>query len=102
MVDITITEQGERQVVRISGDLDNAASRDALKALAPVMEQESFDVEVDCSDLKYISSSGLRLMLNIYKHQCSISRRSILSHMDDYIKSVFDMGGFLTIFDAEE
>ena len=72
MVDITITEQGERQIVKISGELDNTASRDAVKALAPITEQENYDVEVDCSELKYISSSGLRLLLNIYKHQCTI------------------------------
>ena len=85
MVDITITEQGERQIVKISGELDNTASRDAVKALAPITEQENYDVEVDCSELKYISSSGLRLLLNIYK-----------------LKKVLDMGGFLTIFETEE
>ena len=47
MVDITITEQGERQIVKISGELDNTASRDAVKALAPITEQENYDVEVD-------------------------------------------------------
>ena len=102
MVDITITEQGERQIIKISGELDNTASRDADKALAPIMEQENYDVEFDCSELKYISSSGLSLLLNIYKHQCTIGHRRILSHMDDYIKKVLDMGGFLTIFETEE
>ncbi|MBP3219556.1 MAG: STAS domain-containing protein [Prevotella sp.] len=102
MLKITITEQGERQIVKLSGELDNTASRDAVKDLTPVMEQDKFDVEIDCSELKYISSSGLRLLLNIYKHQCTIGRRRILSHMDDYIKKVFNMGGFLTIYETEE
>ena len=38
MVDITITEQGERQIVKISGELDNTASRDADKALDELFE----------------------------------------------------------------
>ena len=41
MLKITITEQGERQIVKLSGELDNTASRDAVKDLTPVMEQDN-------------------------------------------------------------
>lgn len=89
-------------VVMLSGELDNTASRDAEKALEPVMAQYDKDVEVDCQALEYISSSGLRLMLNIYKHQSAIGKRAIISHLTDYNREVFLMGGFLTIYEEEE
>ena len=101
MFNVSITEKGERQVVKLSGELDNTASRGAEKALAPVMAQADFDVEVDCTELTYISSSGLRLLLNIYKHQHTIGHRAIISHMSDFLKEVLTMGGFLSIFESE-
>ncbi len=101
-MDITITEQGERLVVALIGELDNTASRDAEKAMQPVMTQTEHDVLVDCADLNYISSSGLRLLLNLYKHQMDIGKRALLSHLNSYTHEVFLMGGFLTIFEVEE
>lgn len=101
-MNITITEQGERLIVALSGELDNTASRNAEKELEPVMTQDSHDVLIDCEELEYISSSGLRLLLNIYKHQTTIGKRAIVAHLSDYIKDVFSVGGFLTIFEVEE
>ena len=57
---------------------------------------------VDCADLTYISSSGLRLFINIYNHQHSIGRRSIIAHAKDNVKDVFEIGGFLMLFELED
>ena len=101
-MDITIKEQGGRLVVALSGDFDNAVCPDAEKALAPIFKCSDSDLVVDCTDLNYIASSGLRLMLSIYKHQRSIGHRSILTHMNEDVKEVFYLGGYLTIFEVEE
>ena len=101
MVDITITQQGERQIVKFSGELTTEACQEAVQALAPLQDQDSFDVELDFTDLTYISSSGLRLLLAIYKHQQTIGRRSIVSHLSDHISEVLFMGGFMSLFEKE-
>lgn len=101
-MEIKITEQNDRLVVTLNGELDNTASRDAKKVLDPLTEQEGHDVVIDCADLSYISSSGLRLLLNIYKHQHAIGRRSILTHINDHVRDVFDVGGFFMLYEEEE
>jgi len=101
-MNIIINEDGGRMTVALIGELDNTASRKAETDLTPVVEQDNNDVVIDCKDLGYISSSGLRLLLNIYKHQRSIGKRSILTHMNDYIREVFLIGGFLNLFETEE
>ena len=66
-MEITINEKDGRLVASLIGDLDNSASSMAEKELAPLLERDDCDIELDCRELDYISSSGLRILLNIYK-----------------------------------
>ncbi len=101
-MNVEISERDGRLVVALIGEFGNTVSRDAEKALQPVMEQDDHDVVIDCEKLEYISSTGLRLLLNIYKHQQSTGHRAIVSHLKDYVEEVFQVGGFLTIFERED
>ena len=101
-MEINITELNDRMVATLSGELDNMACRKAEKDLAPLMEQGDHDVLIDCTDLDYISSSGLRLLISIYKHQRTIGRRSIIAHIKDHVRNVFEVGGFFMLYEEEE
>ncbi len=101
-MEIKITEQNDRMVVKLVGELDNMACQKAKKQLAPVVEQEGHDVEIDCAELTYISSSGLRLLINIYKHQHTIGKRSIVTHVQPNVSDVFEVGGFFMLYETED
>ena len=101
-MEIRITEQNDRLVVKLIGELDNMACQKAKKQLTPVVEQEGHDVELDCGELNYISSSGLRLLINIYKHHHAIGRRSIVTHVKENVKDVFEVGGFFMLYEIED
>ena len=100
-MEIRITEKNDRFVALLCGELDNIACIEAKKALAPLNQQTDHDVEVDCSGLEYISSSGLRLFIGIYKHQHDIGRRCIMTHVSDKLKDVFEIGGFFMLYEQE-
>ena len=100
MVNITINEQEGLQTVVLSGDLDNAASTQAERSLAPVFERTDCDVVIDCTELNYISSSGLRILLNIYKHTRSNGNKTILKGMNEEVEEVFLISGFLQLFEV--
>ena len=55
-------------VMYLEGRLDTAASSQAEKDLRALYDCEGHDVVLDCTDLEYISSSGLRLFLNVLKN----------------------------------
>ena len=99
---IDITEQDGRLVAALCGDLDNTASREAEKALAPLFERDDCDILIDCSELDYISSSGLRILLNIYKHVRKTGHKALVSHVDEDVEEVLRLGGFLQLFEKEE
>ncbi len=101
-MNVAITEHDGRLKVKLSGEFGNSATLEAEKALQPVLEQNNRDVVIDCEELVYISSTGLRLLLNIYKHQLSTGHRTIVTHLKDYTEEVFRIGGFLTIFERED
>lgn len=101
MMNITISEQEGKLVASLAGDLDNAASTQAERSLAPVFERTDCDIVIDCTELKYISSSGLRILLNIYKHTRSNGNKAILKGLTEDVKEVFQISGFLQLFITE-
>ena len=90
-MEITINEKDGRLVASLIGDLDNSASSMAEKELAPLLERDDCDIELDCRELDYISSSGLRN-----------GRRAFISHLNEEVADVFRIGGFLQLFEVIE
>ena len=94
---VTVTE-GPEVVVIVSGRLDTNSSADFEKTIEPVLTGTALKVKVDCSDLKYISSSGLRVFLLLQKkvsHRSGILR---LCGLNDDVREVFDVTGFSALF----
>ena len=109
MFKITLSEQerGENQltgklVFTLVGDLDNTASTEAARGFEPVFERTDCNVVIDCTELNYISSSGLRILLNLYKHTHSNGHLIILKGLSEDVKEVFALGGFLQLFLTED
>ena len=101
-MDITINQVEDRLVVTLIGDLDNAASSQAERSLAPVYDFTDGDILIDCPQLNYISSSGLRIMLNIYKHTRANGHKAILKGLSEDVKEVFQLSGFLQLYVTED
>jgi len=99
---ISITEEKGRAIATLCGDLDNTASSMAEQALAPLFERDDCDILVDCSQLEYISSSGLRILLNIYKHTRKNGHRAILRQVSEDVEEVLRTGGFLQLYELEQ
>jgi anti-sigma B factor antagonist len=101
-MEITINELDGSLIVAIIGDLDNAASSQCERSLAPVFERTDCDVVIDCTELDYISSSGLRILLNVYKHTRSNGHLAILKNITEEVEEVFQLSGFLQLFKVEK
>jgi serine/threonine-protein kinase RsbW len=66
--------------------------------MAPMMTGANPDIELDCMDFTYISSSGLRLLLTLQKSVLARGGKLVIKNMKPEIKEVFDMTGFSKIF----
>ena len=102
MFKVTISEQDGKIVATLIGDLDNVASSEAARGLEPIFERTDCNVLIDCTELEYISSSGLRILLNIYKHARSNGHVVFLKGLSEDVREVLSLGGFLQLFLTED
>lgn len=71
------------------------------KDLAPLNDCTGHDIIIDCTNLEYISSSGLRILLNIRKNAAAVGSKVTILNINDEIQKVFMMTGFSSLFDVQ-
>jgi anti-sigma B factor antagonist len=96
---ITIAEQNDGMVATIEGRLDTPAAIKAQQEITPLLENADKTITLNCKDLEYISSSGLRLFLTLRKEAAAKGGKVIISNINDEIKKVFMMTGFFNLFE---
>ena len=97
----TIQETDERIIAVLSGEMDTAAAAQVEKDLQPLLDSQGKEIVLDCKELEYISSSGLRVLLSILKQAQAVGSRVVLKNVNDVIHDVLDISGFISIFDIE-
>lgn len=97
----TIQEIDGKYVATLVGEMDTAAATEAEALLKPLYQSGGKDVIIDCKELEYIASSGLRILLSILKGAKAAGSRVVMRDVNDDIMSVFKMTGFVSIFEFE-
>lgn len=101
-MEVFITEQNNVMTATLAGRLDTLASQDVMKEIQPMLDHADRTLVLDCKDLSYISSSGLRIFLTLRKAASAQGGRVVVRHICDEIRQVFMMTGFLNLFEIEE
>ena len=96
-----ISELDGKLVATFNGQLDTTAAVQVEKELKPLYDNEDKDIVIDCENLEYIASSGLRIMLGILKKAKQHGHTVTLTGLNDDIKNVFKMTGFINLFNFE-
>ena len=98
---VIINKENETTTVQFLGRLDTPASQEIMKDIEPVLASASGTIVLDCKELSYISSSGLRIFLTIRKAAASQGGKVIVRGISNEIRQVFMMTGFLNLFQIE-
>ena len=96
-----ILENNAVITVELIGRLDTAAAQEVSENLLPLQEKADRTIVLDCSQLNYISSSGLRIFLALRKASAVKGGKVIVKSINDDIRTVFMMTGFLNLFEIE-
>ena len=96
-----IEEIGGKYVATLEGEMDTAAAIEAEEVLKPIYNSNGKDVIIDCTNLEYIASSGLRILLSILKGAKAGGSKVVMRGVNDDIKNVFKLTGFISIFEFE-
>lgn len=96
---INIQEQNGGYIAFFNGRLDTPAAVKAQQDMTLLMENANKEITLDCTQLEYISSSGLRLFLALRKETAAKGGKVIIKNINDEIKKVFMMTGFFNLFE---
>ena len=96
-----IEEIDGKYVATLEGEMDTAAAMKVEEAMKPLYKSNGKDVIIDCTNLEYIASSGLRILLSILKDAKASGSRVVLRNVNEDIKNVFSLTGFINIFEFE-
>jgi anti-anti-sigma factor len=97
----TIQENGNQLIALFNGRLDTAAAIPTAEAVKPLLDAANCEIVLDCSQLEYISSSGLRIFLSIRKEAAAHGSKVIVRNINADIRQVFMMTGFISLFEIQ-
>jgi anti-sigma B factor antagonist len=86
-------------IIGIQGRLDTISSAVFEKRLTELMDHQVDRILVNCSQMDYISSSGLRILLTALKRITAAKGKVVLCGMNDDINEIFAIAGFTNIFE---
>ena len=98
-MNVRIEEIDGNVVAFLAGILDTAAAPETEKAMNPLNDVEGKDIIIDCTDLEYISSAGLRIFLGILQNAEDKDGHVYIRGINDEVRSVFTITGFSKIFE---
>lgn len=96
---IDINIEGTEVLATLNGRLDTAASAQFSRDMEPLMDNADKTIILDCKNLEFISSSGLRHFLTLRKQTVSMGGKIIVKDVNDSIKQVFTITGFYSLFE---
>ncbi len=93
-IEITV---GEIPIIRIKGRLDIESAPRLEQSLKTVLEAGKVRLVIDCSEMEYVSSPGVRVLLVAAKHIDSLAGRFALVSPRGYAREILQTSGIPTV-----
>ena len=99
-METNIKTENTKLSVSIKGRVDTQTApkleTDVLSKLDGISE-----LELDLTDMSYISSAGLRVLLICQKKMNAVSGKMVVKNPNEMVMEIFDVTGFSDIFTIE-
>jgi len=104
-VNINIKEYKRANMVTVMGRIDSATAGDFEKALIELAERGRNNIALDMSDVEFISSAGLRVLVTIRKTVQSAGGDLVIAEPSERVTDTLEIAGLdvlFTTFDDRE
>ena len=98
-MNIEIKEQNGSYLGILTGWIDTAEASQFLEDLKPLMANANKSIELDCSQLEYICSLGLRGVLQLKKESAAKGGSLVLTHVEGEVLKILLLTGFDRLLD---
>jgi len=99
-MNINKTHDDGKIALTLTGNLDTSTSPQFSKTLLPLFDEEKL-VVLDFSNVAYVSSAGLRVLITGHETAKSKKATMLLHGVSDEIMGIFKMTGFSNILNIE-
>lgn len=99
-MELNTSVDGNTATIAIEGKLSVATSPELENAVFGLGE-DVVNFNIDLSDLEYISSAGLRVLVSTEKLAAQRNGKMTLLHPNDEVSEIFDMTGLADVFTIE-
>jgi anti-anti-sigma factor len=96
-MDIAVSIEKEYTLIRLAGRLEATQAPELTAAIQKALQDGPPNLMLDCSGLSYVASMGLRCFLLAQKETQSAGGRLVFFGLNDNVRSVFSMTGFVKI-----
>ena len=101
-MDIEERAEGAAVVVSLNGRLDGVTAPDLEARIAAIVDRGDVRVALDCAEMGYVSSAGLRALL-VSARKCQQGGGKLtVAALQPECRSVMEMSGFLAIIECHE
>jgi anti-sigma B factor antagonist len=100
-MDVQVKNIDDVTVVAIAGELDGKTAPVAQETVLP-LAAPGCKLLIDMSEVPYMSSAGLRMMLLIYRQVSANDGQSVLVGLSEEIKDTMEVTGFLDYFEVRD
>ena len=95
-------QAGDVVIAKLTGRLDSGSAQPAEESLTQLLAGGTPHIVVDLSNLEYISSAGLRVLLVVAKKIQQAQGKLVLFGLVPNVREVFSISGFDKIFSIRD
>jgi anti-sigma B factor antagonist len=97
MIEINLETLQQADIIRLIGEIDAASAAVVQQKVMP-LSVPGCKLVLDLTNVAYMSSAGLRMLLSVYRQISGNQGRIVLVGLSDELKDTMSMTGFLGYF----
>ncbi|NHM33167.1 anti-sigma factor antagonist [Neobacillus terrae] len=98
-IKIDVKEKDSILAVKVSGEVDAYTAPKLRESIFPLSEKENVKMEIDLTEVSYMDSTGLGVIVGVFKSVRSNNGEFRLVGLSDRLKRLFEITGLADIID---
>ncbi len=97
---LSIESTDNAHIIALQGQINSANAATVETEVLAVLQKGAKNVLLNMTELSYISSAGLRVVLVLAKRLKQAGGKLVIYGMQPHVREVFDISGFLAILNV--
>ena len=98
---VDFSEERNCHLIEVAGEISYSVTSLFQEKMDSALKEQNNNILIDLSQVVYISSAGLRVLLKFGKDVSAESKKLVLCGLNQFVSSVFKVSGFDKIFNIQ-